>query len=95
MAQYYLSKAAKADLGRIYSYGYQTFGETRADAYFAAFFDVFSRIAQTPLSFPSVDHIRPGYRRAVCGVDSIYFRQNGEVVEIMAILGGQQSELWL
>jgi len=57
--------------------------------------NLFERIAQAPLSFPSVDHIRPGYRRAVCGVDSIYFRQNDDMVEIMAILGGQQSELWL
>lgn len=95
MANYYLSNAAKADLKRIYSYGYQAFGETQADTYFAAFFDTFERIAQAPLSFPSVNDIRPGYRRAVCGVDSIYFRQNGDMVEIMAILGGQQSELWL
>jgi len=95
MANYYLSNAAMADLKRIYSYGYETFGETQADNYFSAFFTTFERIAETPLSFPNVDHIRPGYRRAVSGVDTIYFRQRDDTIEIMAILGGQQSDLWL
>jgi toxin ParE1/3/4 len=45
-----------------------------------------------PYSFESVDYIKPGYRRCVCGVDNIYFRMNGEWVEIMAIIGRQDLD---
>jgi toxin ParE1/3/4 len=31
----------------------------------------------------------------VCGVDSIYYRIEGETVEIMAIIGRQDLEEWL
>ena len=40
----------------------------------------------------NIDHatlIREGYRRSVCGADSIYYRINGDTVEIMNILGQQ------
>jgi hypothetical protein len=37
----------------------------------------------------SVDFIKPGYRRCVCGVDSIFYKINGDEVEIMAIFGRQ------
>lgn len=37
----------------------------------------------------SVDYIKKGYRRCVCGVDSIYYRINQNIVEIMAIVGRQ------
>jgi toxin ParE1/3/4 len=36
-----------------------------------------------------VNHIRHGYRRCVCGVDSIFYKINEEDVEIMAIVGRQ------
>jgi toxin ParE1/3/4 len=45
--------------------------------------------------YPAVDDIREGYRRSVCGVDSIYYRIEGETVEIMAIIGRQDVEEWL
>jgi toxin ParE1/3/4 len=56
-------------------------------------FDRFEEIAERPNSYPAVDHIRKGYRRSVCGVDSIYYRvdDNG-IVEIMAILGSQDTD---
>ncbi len=62
---------------------------SQADKYFDSFFEQFEIIAQQPFSFKSVDHIRKGYRRCVCGVDNIYFRVNENVVEIMAIVGRQ------
>ncbi len=34
-------------------------------------------------------YIRKGYRRCVCGSDSIFYRINNDVVEIMAIIGKQ------
>lgn len=89
MAKYRLSNHAKEDLIRIHHYGTQKFGMSQADKYFDSFFEQFEIIAQQPFSFNSVDYIRKGYRRCVCGIDNIYFRVNENVVEIMAIVGRQ------
>jgi toxin ParE1/3/4 len=89
MSKYRLSVTAKEDLIRIYHYGVQKFGEKQADKYFQSFFEYFGIIAERPESFESVDFIKPGYRRCVCGVDSIYFKTNEDIVEIMAIIGRQ------
>ncbi len=89
MARYKLSNAAKEDLIRIHQYGIKQFGEKQADQYFFAFFDQFELIAERPFSYEAVNHIKEGYRRCVCGVDSIYFRINNDKVEIMAIVGRQ------
>ncbi len=74
--------------------GYE-WGEAQADEYYNALFDRFEKLGEQPLSYPSVDEIREGYRRSVCGVDSIYYRIDGETVEIMAIIGRQNLEDWL
>jgi toxin ParE1/3/4 len=89
MAKYKLSNVAKEDLIRIHHYGVKKFGTAQADKYFDAFFDYFDIIAQRPFSFESVNYLKKGYRRCVCGVDSIYFRIENETVEIMAIIGRQ------
>ncbi|WP_421811853.1 type II toxin-antitoxin system RelE/ParE family toxin [Flagellimonas sp.] len=72
MTKYRLSKTAKEDLIRIHQYGVQKFGMAQADKYFETFFEYFDIIAQQPYSFESVDHIKEGYKRCVCGSDSIY-----------------------
>ncbi len=89
MAEYKLSEAAKEDLIRIHHYGVHKFGMSQADLYFDSFFEYFEIIVDRPYSFESVDYIKPGYRRCVCGSDSIYFKLNEGVVEIMAIVGRQ------
>ncbi|UTP73249.1 type II toxin-antitoxin system RelE/ParE family toxin [Alteromonas sp. LMIT006] len=96
MVSYEISSNAKEDLRRIYRYGFNSFGELRADQYFWGFFKTFENISLNPLNYQSVDHIRLGYRRCVYGSDSIYFRvkQDG-MVEIMAVLGGQDTDEWL
>ena len=89
MTQYRLSNAAKEDLIRIHQYGIKKFGLTQADKYFYSFFDCFDNISQRPFTFESVDHIKLGYRRCVCGSDSIYFKVNTDFIDIMAIVGKQ------
>ena len=89
MAEYRLSNAAKEDLIRIHHHGVEKFGITQADKYFDSFFKYFEIIAQNPYAFESVDYIKNGYRRCVCGSDSIYYRINNDIVEIMAIIGRQ------
>jgi toxin ParE1/3/4 len=89
MVKYRLSNEAKKDLVRIHHYGVEKFGVTQADKYFDSFFEYFDIIAQRPISFESVDYIKTGYRRCVCGSDSIFYRINNGVVEIMAIIRRQ------
>lgn len=95
MTKYKLSNEAKEDLIRIHHYGIEKFGMVQADKYFDSFFEAFDNIAQRPFSFESVDHIKKGYRRCVCGADSIYFNINGNIVEIMAIVGKQDLNVKL
>ena len=93
MAKYRISNQAKEDLIRIYHYGVSKFGSAPADIYFNTFFEYFNLIAERPLTFEAVDFIKPGYRRCVCGVDSIFYRLNNNDVEIMAIIGRQDINL--
>jgi len=82
---YQLSNTAKEDLIRIYRYGVYKFGSAQAEQYF-------DRIAENPYAFEAVDFIKKGYRRCVCGVDSIYYRINKNTVEIMTIIGRQDTK---
>ncbi|MEZ5031110.1 MAG: type II toxin-antitoxin system RelE/ParE family toxin [Saprospiraceae bacterium] len=95
MAEYKLSRAAKEDLIRIHHYGVRQFGVHQADKYLNRFFESFDLIAANPTLFESVDHIRPGYRRCVCGVDNIFFRVEDGTAEVIAILGRQETDLIL
>jgi toxin ParE1/3/4 len=92
MAKYKLSNVAKQDLIRIHHYGVEKFGMQQADKYYNTFFEYFDIIARQPLSFESVDFIRKGYRRCVCGSDSIYYIINKDIVEIMTIIGRQDFQ---
>ena len=89
MNKYRLSNEAKDDLIRIHRYGVKKFGMAQADKYFDTFFEYFDIIALRPYSFESVEYLKEGYRRCVCGSDSIYYRINDNIVEIMAIVGRQ------
>ncbi len=92
MADYRLSNDARDDLIRIHQRGVQKFGMKQDDRYFHAFFECFQRIAENPFQFESAEHIRAGYRRCVCGVDSIYYRINQDTVEIISIVGRQDID---
>jgi toxin ParE1/3/4 len=92
MAEFRISNTAREDLIRIHHYGVEKFGITQADKYFDSFFEYFDIIAQRPFSFESVDFIKNGYRRCVCGSDSIFFKVNENVVEIMTIIGRQDLD---
>lgn len=94
MVSYKLKITVKAqnDLDNIYYNGYRTWGATQADSYYDSLIHRFKELTQQPLLYQKVDHIRIGYRRSVCGVHSIYYRINGDTVEIMRVLGQQDPE---
>jgi len=92
MSNYKLSNTAKEDLIRIHQYGVRKFGVKQADKYFNNFFESFELIVNKPYSFESVNFIKEGYIRCVSGSDSIYYRIENEMVEIMTIIGRQDLE---
>jgi len=94
MANYRISPNAQDDLERIWRYGVEHWGVAAADAYFGAFFKHFEELVDHPRRYAEID-IRPGYRRSLCGKDSVFYRIDGDIVEIMAILGKQDVEGWL
>ena len=94
MGNYKLSDEAEADVIRIHQWGVRNHGVEQADQYFAAFFDHFEQLADQPLLY-AVSDIREGYRRSLCGKDSVFYRTDGETVEIMAIIGRQDADEWL
>ncbi|MEZ5691403.1 MAG: type II toxin-antitoxin system RelE/ParE family toxin [Rickettsiales bacterium] len=89
MARYKITARAKDDLWRIYNYGLSEYGEERADRYHRKLFEHFEQIAENPYIHPSVNYICAGYRRGVCGVDSIFYRVTDDGVEIISIIGRQ------
>ena len=95
MKRYRLTPDAEEDLWRIYQWGFRRYGEAAADKYYLAFFDRFEQLVENPYMCPSIDHIRQGYRVSVCGVDMIYYRVVGNMVEIMNVLGRQNRDEWL
>ena len=95
MGSYRLSKDAKSDIKRIYRRGVFEFGEEQADKYFNTLFIRFEEIAENPFQYQLVEHIKEGYRRSPCGSDNIYYRIDGEVTEIMNIIGRQDIKEYL
>ena len=82
-------------MNRIYRHGVREYGELLADQYYDALFDRFELLAKQPLLYQSIDDVREGYRRSVCGVDSIYYRIDGDTIEIICILGQQDIDKWI
>ena len=91
MCSYRLTERAKEDLIGIAQYGDEHFGVAQSNRYRDQLKQRFSILAETPLLYPAVDHIRQDYRRSVCGVHSIYYRIEGDTVEIVRVLGRQDT----
>jgi toxin ParE1/3/4 len=88
---YFLAREAKEDLWRIYEFGVYKFGVTQADKYFNMMHDCFDKIASNPYMFPEVIRYKSSYRFCVCGVDTIYYKINNDEIEIITIIGRQDS----
>lgn len=95
MGSYKLSEDAEADLYRIWLYGLEHWGLEQADHYITELFTRFNELAENPLQYPELNDLRQGYRRSVCGTDSIYYRVENTTVEVMAIIGKQDTQQWL
>ncbi len=90
---YKLSKKAEIDLLKIAIHGDEVFGIAQSDKYREKLKNRLLIIGNKPLRYPTVDHIRVGYRRSVCGVHSIYCKIGEDgLSEIVRILRSQSAE---
>ncbi len=89
MFGYELTKAADEDFENIFDFGIDTFGLDQALKYQNGMKRCFSELAEQPKLYPTVDHIRKGYRRSVYSSHSIYYRIEPKHVLIVRILGQQ------
>ena len=92
VGRYRLAKAAEEDLIGIAIFGDEHFGITQSNRYRDQLERRFTALAEQPLQYPAVDHLREGYRRSVCGVRSIFFRIDGKVGKIIRILRNQDPQ---
>jgi toxin ParE1/3/4 len=89
MFSYKLNIQAEEDITRIFEYGLGRFGLLQAVAYYEMLFDCFEKIVSNPYLFPKAIRYHDDYRYCVCGVDTIFYKINANVVEIMVIIGRQ------
>ncbi len=95
MGKYILSESSRADLKNIYRFGLERFGEQQAEAYFNGLIACFDEIAKSPLQFQQVPEVGDGYHRCVYISESIYYRVVKKRIEIMAIIGRQDTSMRL
>ena len=89
MPKFRLSNSAVRELIDIAIYGDEHYGANASDAYRARLEKRFSIIAEQPLLYPAVDHIRTGYRRSVLDGLSIYYRIESDDIVIVRLIGRQ------
>ena len=89
MASYKLSHEAASDIERIFEFGMDAFGLDQALLYHKELEARLSELADFPLHYPVVDHIRKGYRMSVYGSHSIYYQVTEKYVLVVRIMGQQ------
>lgn len=92
MTHYSLTWRADVDLEKILDYGIEEYGLDNALAYYDKLTQRFLVLVEQPYLYQSVDHIRTGCRRSVCGIHSIYYRIESEEIIIIRILHNQDLE---
>jgi len=87
MANFKLSKKAKADLKSIALYTDREWGRNQRDHYLLQFDHCFRFLGDNPSVGQACDEIRPGYRYQPQGSHIIFYRlSNNGVTEIIRIL---------
>lgn len=86
MPEYRLTPAAREDLRSIWRYTRQQWGTEQARRYTAALTSAFQALALAPMSAPTCDHIRAGYRRWRVERHTVYFKTAPYGVAIVRVL---------
>ncbi len=91
MPEYRLSGKADEDLGEIYVFSHQRFGEAKADAYLLALEERFSILADQPSLGRPIGHIREGYLRWDHESHAIFYKTTEDGIIIMRVLHGMRD----
>ena len=93
MANYFLSKLADKDLGKIAAYTIQQFGIQQSKTYRDGLFKTFEMISGFPLIGSDQSQIKKNIRRLVYEFHAIYYRVDENQVLILRILGPGEDPL--
>lgn len=82
-----LSPAAQADLGAIWDYTCERWGDSQAENYVRDLQRAIERIVHNPLIGRSCDEVREGYRRHAVGSHTLYYRiVRPDLIDVVRIL---------
>ena len=82
---------ARADLEEIWLYTFKTWSAAQADIYHRKIVSAFDALAAGTREGRRVDHIQHGYFRLAVGSHVIFYRENGERIEIVRVLHQRQD----
>lgn len=80
------SPEAETDLENIWLYSFETWGESQADRYYDKLIAGIDSLLANPLSGQERDSIRKGYRSIQINRHVVYYRLQGETIDIVRIL---------
>lgn len=86
MAEYRLTPVAERDLESIWTYTVRQWGIDQAGRYIDALTAAFAVLADSPRMAPTVEHIRPGYRRWGVERHMVYFRIATHGIVVVRVL---------
>ena len=77
---------AQNDLSLIWDYTEKTWGVTQAESYTHNLYQACQQLAEAVNPAQSVDFVRTGYQKALCGKHCIFFTTDGATITIVRIL---------
>ena len=91
MAEYRLTPAAEGDLEAIWIYTVRQWGVEQAERYIDLLTAAFTELACSPMTAPSCNHIRQGYRRRRVEQHMVYFRITDYGIVVVRVLHGRMD----
>lgn len=89
------SAEASSDLEDAYSYGFDKFGEHQSDAYLGRLFQAVEQLAAQPHLGRARPELSVGVRSFVVQRHVIYYREQGQSLQIIRVLHGSRDVLLL
>ena len=78
--------AAHEDLHEIWLFGCREWSRDRANRYSSDLMGRIGRLTENPLLAPPAPDLNPGYRRMIAGAHVVFYRVEGDVVEVVRVL---------
>ena len=86
MNRYLLSPAAQADVEQIWAFSVDRWGRDQAEKYLREIQRGIDRAADNPMIGRVCDEVRSGYRRHPVGSHVLFYRVEGNMIDVVRIL---------